>query len=404
MVLNTLRRSLNSLSRKRAFRRQFPLALRYSSLLLPSALLAGPATAQQRDTVVVARTVSSWQKDVDRLKQELLVQRKVEVELFRMLAGVEMRRRGVVADSQRAELQAQSQLLFGRLREASLEQGKLRRQIETLCAAVRKPEGWIGVATTGVQLLDKREDGTRIVRFLEPPVVESVDPGSPADRSGLRAGDVLLEIGGQRLLNSNIVFADLLRPGEKVLVKFQRGGETVTLSPVVEPPPQMTTTPCSWVDAGTAYVLAPTPAQIRFENNPDGTRGYSYATARLRRDSTKVAPSGPVPVAASGVFAGPMAQFYSGGASSLAGLQLVALSSESSRALGVTHGILVNQVLPGTPGRDAGLLGGDVLVSADSVELRSIGTLQRVISRATDRIVTLVIVRERKRETVQLRW
>jgi S1-C subfamily serine protease len=99
-----------------------------------------------------------------------------------------------------------------------------------------------------------------------------------------------------------------------------------------------------------------------------------------------------------------MVQAFSGGANSLAGLQLMALSSETSRALGVSHGILVNQVGPGTPGREAGLQGGDIIVSADSVDLRSILQLQRVIRGANDRRVTLVIVRDRKRETVQLRW
>jgi serine protease Do len=99
-----------------------------------------------------------------------------------------------------------------------------------------------------------------------------------------------------------------------------------------------------------------------------------------------------------------MTAFWSGGVRSLAGLQLVTLSDESSRAFGVTHGLLVNQVGPGTPGREAGLQGGDVMISADSVDLRSIGTLQRVISRARDRTVTLVIVRDRKTQTVQLRW
>ena len=92
------------------------------------------------------------------------------------------------------------------------------------------------------------------------------------------------------------------------------------------------------------------------------------------------------------------------GATSLAGLQLLVLSVESSRVLGVSHGILVNQVAPGTPGREAGLRGGDVLVMADSVELRSIGHLQRVLRQSADRNVTLVVIRDRKKETVQLRW
>jgi S1-C subfamily serine protease len=65
---------------------------------------------------------------------------------------------------------------------------------------------------------------------------------------------------------------------------------------------------------------------------------------------------------------------------------------------------MVNQVLPGTPGRKAGLRGGDILIAADSQDLRSIGVLQRVINRSTDRTVTLVIVRDRKKSTVQYSW
>ena len=102
--------------------------------------------------------------------------------------------------------------------------------------------------------------------------------------------------------------------------------------------------------------------------------------------------------------AGPMVSQFTGGANSLAGVQLLALSPESSRRFGVEHGILVNQVAPGTPGRKAGLQGGDILISADSVDIRSIQQLQRVIYNASDRVVTLVIMRDRKRETVQLRW
>lgn len=396
---NHVKREGNTAHRRR------PAAARYA-YLLPAALFAGPLAAQLPREAVVTRTVSAWQKDVDRLKQELITQQSLERSLYRRLTEVEMRKRSIAADSQRAELEVESQVLFGRMLEASLEQGRIKRRIETLCAAVRKPEGWLGVFTTGFQLQDKRGDGTTYIRFLEPPVVASVDPGSPAERVGVRAGDVLLEIGGQRLLNTNVVFAELLRPGREIVIKLQRGGETVTFQPTVEPRPDVTATPCSWVDPGTAYVLAPMPAQaptvVRVEGrNPDGTPKSTYAFARLRRDSGAV--GGVAPATTSGVFAGPMAQWYSGGASSLAGLQLVVLSNESSRAFGVPHGILVNQVAPG-PGRDAGLQGGDVLVSADSVDLRSIRQLASVISRASDRRVTLLIVRDRKRETLQLRW
>ena len=384
-------------------RRQVTMAKRFLCLL-PVTLVSAPLAAQiPRDTVVSARAVASTWQDVDRLKQELITQRSLELTLFRKLAEIEMQRQAALPDSQRTLLHAQTQLIFSQMRDASMEQGRLMRRIETLCARVRQPKGWIGVNTTGVQLKEQRGDGTTYIRFLEPPVVASVDPGSPADRVGVQAGDVLVEIGGQRLLQKSVSFADLLQPGEEITIKLTRGGETVTLMPKVEPLPQVASTPCAWVDPGLAYVVRPMPAQaptvVRVESSP-GRFSYGFATAR--RDSSggvRVATGGP-----SGVMAGPMVSQFTGGANSLAGVQLVALSTESSRALGVEHGILVNQVAPGTPGRKAGLQGGDILISADSVDIRSIQQLQRVIYSAGDRVVTLVIMRDRKRETVQLRW
>jgi len=378
-------------------------------VFLPVTFAAIPAKAQERDTVVVRR-VSSWQVDVDRLKQELLNQRNLESQFLRKLTELEMRRRVAQADSQ-PKLLAQSQLMYSQWREASLEQRKIARRLETLCETMRIPEGWLGVVTTGIQMQDKRTDGTKIIRFLEPPVVASVDPGSPAERIGVRAGDVLVEVGGQRVMHQNIVFADLLRPGREVVLKLQRGGEVVTLTPTVEQMPEaMATNSCARVDIAAGYIVAPTPAQapnvvrMRSAGARGGGYAYTYSTGS-GRDTNDVQGAVAVPTAtASGVMTGPMVGLLGGGANSLAGLQLIALSTESSRTLGVDHGILVNQVLQGTPGREAGLRGGDVLLSADSVELRSIVALQRVIRNSADRRVTLVIVRDRKKETVQLKW
>ena len=382
--------------RKNLFHGPFPLAF------LPALLVAVPIAAQQGDSVRV-KVVSTWQKEVDQLRQELVEKQKLELELFRMLASIEMKRRAMMPDSQR-NLLAQSEFLAVQMREAGIQQARLRRQLESKCAQVRKPEGWIGVATTGYQLVERYGDGPQAVRFLEPPVVASVDPGSPADRVGLRAGDVLMEIGGKPLLHATIVFADLLRPGERVALKFRRDGEIRVLTPTAEPLPEVTATPCRWVDAGTEYVMAPMPAQARIETGSRETSVAYSLPGRVRRDSASPEVVVRAVQAGRGGFVSPMTYSYTGGAASLAGLQLIVLSSESSRAFGVDHGILVNQVLPGTPGRKAGLLGGDVLVSADSVDLRSISMLQRVISRSSDRTVTLLIVRDRKKETVQLRW
>lgn len=400
----------NSQSR-RTRRRQVLLARRLAGLL-PVVLVAVAARAQ--DTVIT-RTVSTWQTDVDRLRQDLLAKQRLEAQLFRRLTEIELRKKVALPDSQ-AKLMAQSQLLFNQMNEASVEQARLRRRLETLCESIRKPEGWLGFYAIGFQMDEKRSDGTRIVRFLEPPVVATVDPGSPAERVGVRAGDVLVEIGGHRVLRGSIVFSDLLVPGKEVVLKIQRGGEIVTMTPTVQPLPEVqATTSCAFVDLAAAYTVAPTPAQaprmVRVETGTGSGGKYTYtyepprvrgvAAARVRTDS---ALSGaPVPVSTS-VVAGPMVDLFGVSANSLAGLQLMALSSESSRALGVSHGILVNHVMAGTPGREAGLRGGDILISADSVDLRTVMQLQQVIRRAADRVVTLVVVRDKKRETVKLRW
>lgn len=394
-------------------RRQVFLAGRIAGLL-PVALVALPAGAQERDTVVT-RVVSTWQTDVDRLKVDLLAKQRLETQLFRALTEIELRRRVALPDSQ-PKLMAQSQLLFTQMQTLSNEQATIKRRLETLCESMRKPEGWLGFYAIGFQRQDKRADGTKIVRYFEPPVVATVDPGSPAERVGVRAGDVLMEIGGQGVMRGSIVISDLLVPGKEVVLKVQRGSEIITLTPTVLPLPEAaSTTSCAFVDPAVAYIVSPTPAQaprmVRVQTGSGSGGKYTYtyetapvrgvATARVRPDSAAgLAPA----MASSNVVAGPMMGLFGVGANSLAGLQLMALSRESSRMVGVSHGILVNQVMVGTPGYEAGLRGGDILLSADSIDLRTVMQLQQVIRRASDRLVTLLIVRDKKKETVQLRW
>ena len=69
----------------------------------------------------------------------------------------------------------------------------------------------------------------------EAPVVKVVDHGSPADKAGIKTGDVIIEIAGKKIQNSHelmrIVAA--LTVGEKVTVKILRDGKEKTLSAVV---------------------------------------------------------------------------------------------------------------------------------------------------------------------------
>ncbi|MEU4507921.1 trypsin-like peptidase domain-containing protein [Nonomuraea wenchangensis] len=73
---------------------------------------------------------------------------------------------------------------------------------------------------------------------------QPVTPGGPADKAGLRAGDVILEMDGLALQDGNELIA-LIRskaPGSKVTIKYQRAGQerTATLTVVAEDGPSPT--------------------------------------------------------------------------------------------------------------------------------------------------------------------
>ena len=62
-----------------------------------------------------------------------------------------------------------------------------------------------------------------------------VTPGSPADKAGLRAGDILVRFGGREIRNIyDYTYALAERaPGERVSLAVRRGGQEVTLEVVL---------------------------------------------------------------------------------------------------------------------------------------------------------------------------
>jgi len=104
--------------------------------------------------------------------------------------------------------------------------------------------GWIGVAIS-CNACGPRNTGKTLPGwyFTTPPVVVSVDRGSPADRAGLRAGDTLLAINGTNLVTPAGGEAwSGTRPGVSIRLTYSRGGgprRTVSLTPVASPAPNV---------------------------------------------------------------------------------------------------------------------------------------------------------------------
>jgi hypothetical protein len=110
------------------------------------------------------------------------------------------------------------------------------------------PGGWFGFGISCNCALRRARGGESAVwEFNDPPEVYSVEAGSPADRAGLRRGDVLLEIDGIELTTDEGGRRfGAVEPGQEVRFTYRRGGETgsVTIGAVarqvlavVEPEP-----------------------------------------------------------------------------------------------------------------------------------------------------------------------
>nr|WP_243830786.1 DegQ family serine endoprotease [Thiohalophilus thiocyanatoxydans] len=69
-------------------------------------------------------------------------------------------------------------------------------------------------------------------------VVTQVSPGSPADKAGLKAGDIVIEVDGKPVRDANSLrnAIGLLQVGSRVRLKVLRDGETTSLTATIEEP------------------------------------------------------------------------------------------------------------------------------------------------------------------------
>ncbi|HSA56963.1 MAG TPA: PDZ domain-containing protein [Gemmatimonadaceae bacterium] len=386
-----------------------------AGVVVPS-VMPRPAAAQQEQqsaNVVRLRAAETQEGVLLRLAQDLEQLRSYQMQLDRLLQAEAVRVRNANTESERkaiAELMASVQ---SRMRTTAAQLTSLRRELEQACQAVPKPQGWVGLAVNEPMRVVQRVNGELTMRAIGLPIVESVDPGSPADKAGIRSGDILIEIDGRDVRRGGIRLAEI-HPAARLPLKIQRGdGETRTLVVVVEPRPEaMSQAPCPWVDARIAAALAPAPSEFTYRYQveagpqpaagPRGTLVRSGGTS-VRADSVRVSPTLP----ATAVYAGAIGAFAGAGSSTVAGLQLLSLDEETAETFGVPSGLLVWQVLPGTVAHRAGLRKNDILLSANDSALESVRVLQRIMNRPSvreQREVRLLILRKKEQQTVVLKW
>lgn len=243
-------------------------------------------------------------------------------------------------------------------------------------------DGYIGVLWSAKVHIEKPKTGEALWTFYEYPHVEAVERESPAERAGIQSGDMILAFDGKDLKAGRIPLNAVLRPGKTVAVRLTRDNRSRSVDVQVEERPRA------------VALRAPRPS-VSVEVRP-GAVIVEAPEAGMFGPLPRV-PEPPTPALAPG-WPGPDRVRYTVGA------EMIALDRTLGEPYGTDHGLLVVEVGPRTPAALAGVQKGDILLSVNGHELRSVPSLIRAVDRADNSELRLELLRKGERKVVVMKW
>ncbi len=198
--------------------------------------------------------------------------------------------------------------------------------------------------------------------------VEAVSPGSPAERAGIRAGDVITAVGGTSVLSPLSDAEQEERAGREASAPV---GRVIALVRALEP-------------GDTVQV------EVLRDGAPSS---FSVVTDRAAASTFSFGPD----IRARVMEAPRVSTFFAPGR--VAGMSLVALNPELGEYFGASRGVLVTEVPEGS---ETGLRAGDVILSIGDREVEDVAHARRVLAsyRSGEEVVFQVMRRQRA-ETVR---
>jgi len=376
-----------------------------------------------------------FENEIERLAAQLMLTTQLQMEVQRNLESIV---RGRVQAANRKEVEMTAARLRTQLSQASREREVLRGQLTALCDRTAKPQGYMGITFSATMRADTSGAGAQVFRFAELPTVETVEPGSPAERAGIATGDEIVSIGGQSVMGRDIEFTRLLRPGARLPLRVRRDGEDRDVVLLVGRRPAALDNGCPWLDARItaafadapipmaplppargAAPVAPPPPSVSVTTIPGRVRVIRPAEApsaptvvgggvEVVVPPTPLVPSVPLSApTASEARSAERTVIVFGGSRSLmmvAGATIVPMNSDLRESFGVRNGVLVVDVARGSQAYSSGLKGGDVIVSVGRSPVTLPVSIRRAMETADGRELTLRIVRKKKTQSLVLRW
>ncbi len=393
-----------------------------------SRLPEGMALIRLRSDLDVATRLASLRPSNARsaLNSELGTLRREVDSLVSLVDGVMLAppRREFLASEQETR-----RVVNARVREI---QPQVARVVEVTMQQVARPQGsaplgYFGVTQSSVPLRQAMMSNY-IVSYCDYPVIEAVEPGSPAEKAGLQAGDTITAFNGQDVRAGMVDYTALLVPNRNLKVRVRRASRVMDFNVRVVTrtdanPVRVYASTTLVQGAPSAPDAMPTRSGFVFERTSPTPPSMPSGAISFTSDSINVitvlkgepsftrntgqglsgvvssAPRTPTPPAM-------MSFFANTDDAMLFGAQLKTLSAELRSALTLPEGVLVLQVPRGTPAAEMGLRDGDVIRRANDMVVRRVGDMRTAFELASDsRTLTLRVTRRDAAErTVVMRW
>ncbi|MEO7361417.1 MAG: PDZ domain-containing protein [Gemmatimonadaceae bacterium] len=297
------------------------------------------------------------------------------------------------AQGQRIEPSAAERMMVSmRLRELQPQVAELARaQDQTVFGTVNirlNTLGYVGL-TASAGTFPMEVDPMRPFAYCEYPRVESVEPGSPADKAGLSAGDTLLAYNNRDLRLFDVNYPDIMIPGKPLVIKYRRDG----------------------VVRNASTVVAQRPPEIRrFLGRPMGACTEAEALTGCQSQTVMVrglplpGQSGAAIVSTHSVR--PVLMPDGNGGAILVGALVRAIDEQLAQNLAMEAGVLVIKVPAENPAYESGLRGGDLIVTVNGAAVRDLNALDRALRlRQQEHLAELQVSNKSSgARKVTLRW